>query len=170
MIVIIVLFIGCSPKNTNVAIEPQLKEYKIEIERLKLENAELSMFKDRASVSMTKIEETLNNLKNEGFLPLISSQVYAPELIGALKETRNISVEIEKDELVLSMMPREWTGDFNTILIVYDVYKPVLNMTVNDAGKISTMAGIFKKADKKWSVVKFTREFKGDGSFGIKDL
>ena len=170
MIVIAVLFAGCSAKNADITTRQQLKEYQIEIERLKRENVELSTFKDRASFSLTKIEETLYNLKNEGFLPFAISQVYAPELIGALKDTRNISVGIEKDELVLSMMPKAWSEDFTTILIVYDVYKPVFNRTAEDAGKISTMAGIFKKVDGKWSLAKFTRAFKGDESFSIKGM
>lgn len=170
MIVLVTLFAGCSSKAADSTNVQQLKEYQNEIERLKKENVELSTFKDRASFNLTKIEETLYNLKNEGFLPFAISQVYAPELIGALKETRKISVGIEKDELILSMMPKTWSEDFTVILIVYDVYKPVSDMSAEDAGKISTMAGIFKKVDEKWSLIKFTRAFKSDESFSIKGM
>ncbi|MDF2532254.1 MAG: hypothetical protein K0Q65_1835 [Clostridia bacterium] len=157
---------GCRSGDT----EQQLKEQLAENALLKQENAELNMFKDRFSFSLSKIENTLFNLRNEGYLPFAGSQVNAPEMIAALPEIRNIIVETENDELILSMMPQEWSEDFNTILIVYDVYKPVLNMSADDAGKVSRMAGIFKRADGKWELLKFTREFKGDESFTIKNI
>lgn len=160
---------GCTAKKTD-ALEAQLKSYKEENERLKQENLELSEFKDRFSFSLTKIEDTLFNLKNEGYLPFAGTQVNAPELINALKDIKNIAVEIKDDELILSMMPQEWSEDYKTVLIVYDVYKPVLNMSAEDAGEITTMAGIFKNTDGKWDMIKFTREYKGDDSFTIKEM
>lgn len=157
---------GCSSSDN----EKQLKSYQDEISKLRQENEELNLFKDRFSFSLTKIENTLVNIKNEGYLPFVGSQVNAPELIGAMKEIKSIPVETKNDELILSIMPQEWSEDFNTILVVYDVYKQVLNMSDENAGKISTMAGIFKKTDGKWQLIKFTREFKGDESFSIKGI
>jgi hypothetical protein len=167
------LITGCS----SGATAQQLKDYQAENEKLKQENielnkenSELNQFKDRFSFSLTKIENTLVNLRNEGFLPFLGSQVNAPELIGAIKEIKNIKVETKEDELILSIMPQDWTKDFNTVLIVYDVYQPVLNMSEKNAGGVLTMAGIFKKVDGKWNLVKFTREFKGDESFTVKGM
>ena len=170
MIIIAVLFVGCSPKEADTIAEQQLKEYQTEIERLKQENTELRLFKERSSINLYKIEETLYALKDEGSLPFAGSQVNALELFVALKDIRNISLGIEEDELVLKMMPQEWSGDFNTILIAYDVYKSMTNMTNEDSGKVSKMAGVFKKVDGRWTLVKFTRNYTGDEGFGIKDI
>jgi hypothetical protein len=173
IITLTVLLSGCS----SVDSKQQLKDYQVENERLKQENeklkqenAELSKFGDRFSFSLTKIENTLYNLRNEGYLPLVGSQVNAPELLGALRDIKNIAIETSNNELVLSMMPQEWSDDFNTILIVYDVYQPVLNMSSENAGTVATMAGIFKKSEGKWELDKFTREFKGDESFTVKGM
>jgi hypothetical protein len=166
IITLTIVLTGCS----SVAKEEPLNEYQIENARLEKENAELKQFKDRFSFSLSKIEDMLYNIKNEGYLPLVGSQVNASELISALQEIKNIAIEKNNDDLILSIMPQEWSEDFNTILIVYDVYKPVLNMASEDAGTVTTMAGIFKKIDKKWELVKFTQEFKGDDSFTIKGM
>lgn len=163
-------FVGCSKNTADNDQVAMIQQYQTEIAGLKQENAELKEFKDRVSLSLYKMEQVLYQLKSEGSLPFAGTQVNAPELFPAMDEIKGIAIETQSDELVLTMMPREWSPDFNTIMMVYDVYKPAGNMTDKKSGTVTTMAGIFKKTDGKWVLVKFTREFKGEESFSIKSL
>lgn len=163
-------FTGCTAKNNTDALKQQIKTLQDENATLKQQNTELSQFKDRVSLSLSKIEDTLSALKAEKILPYAGTQVNDPKLISAIKDIRLVGINTELDEYALIMQPREWSPDFNTILIVYDVYKLSGDMSKDKAGTITQMAGIFKNNNGKWELVKFTREYNGDESFTLKNM
>lgn len=170
VLVFAVTFTGCTAGNKTDALQQQLKTLQDENATLKQQNAELNQFRERVLLSLSKIEDTLSALKSEGFLPYAGTQVNDPKLISAIKDIRLVPITTEQDEYALIMQPREWSPDFNSILAVYDVYKLSGDMTKDKAGTITQMAGIFKKTNGKWELVKFTRAFNGDGSFSLKNL
>jgi outer membrane murein-binding lipoprotein Lpp len=160
----------CTAKNNLDALQKQIKTLQDDNAALKQQNIELSQFRDRVLLSLSKIEDTLSALKAEGVLPYAGTQVTNPKLISAIKDIRLVGINTEQDEYALIMQPREWSPDFNNILVVYDVYKLTGDMTKDKAGTITQMAGIFKNINGKWELVKFTRTYKGDGSFTLKNI